>query len=132
MQSFLNKGNTFLHAIAIVYKKGYSFPEFVLTQKKPFLNMNDDLQEIIRANLIDLIVYAKKAPIESCELFSRLHLNFEHKAHILREFDNVKVDRTLNRCSIDENAFSPEKFKLGRPTPGEDNDYSGIHCSGKR
>lgn len=127
MLSFLNKGNKNLHAIAIVYKKGYGFPELALNQKKPFLNIDSDLQHLIKTNLVDLVVYARKAPFEDCELFTNLHEDYANKLYILREFDNSKKDRTLNRCSFSGKAFTPEKFKLGSPTPGTENDCKGTH-----
>ena len=35
-------------------------------------------------------------------------------------------DTSLNRCSARTTAFSPETFKLGNPTPGFENDCSGV------
>lgn len=132
MISFLsigNMANTHLHAIAVLYKKGYAFPELVITQEKAFLYINDNIQELIKENLIDLVVYTRKAPFETCEFFTRLHENFINKHYVLREFDNNKKnkDRSLNRCADDGKAFTPERFKLGSPTPGRENDCSGIH-----
>lgn len=99
----------------------------VITKEKPFLIIDSKLQEIIRANLADLVVYTRKAPIDSCELFTSLHENFKNKLYVLREFDNSQKDRTLNRCSLYGKAFTPEKFKLGAPTPGRENDCNGPH-----
>lgn len=127
MFSFLNKGNNYIHALAIIYKKNYGFPEFVLTQKQVFLNIDSNLQEIIRENLVDLVVYTKKSSFDNCKLFTTLHQDYANKLYILREFDNSKKDRTLNRCSLDGKSFTPEKFKLGSPTPGADNDCTGPH-----
>lgn len=62
--------------------------------------------------------------------YTNLYNDYANKEYILREFDNNKgigKDRTLNRCSLDGNAFTPEKFKLGIPTPGNENDCSGPH-----
>lgn len=131
IQSFLNAGQKNLHAIALIYKKSYSFPELVINKKKPYLIINDKIKELIRNNIVDLIVYGRKAPYDNCVLFSNLCSDYAKKDYVLREFDNNKdnIDRTLNRCSLDTSAFTPEKFKLGTPTPGEENDCTGIHFS---
>lgn len=130
VMQFLNKGNVNLHAIAIVYKKGYSFPEFVLNKKNSFVNINSEIENLIKTNLVDLIVYGRKAPYDNCNLFINLCPVYGDKAYILREFDNNKgtgKDRTLNRCAIDARNFLPEHFKLGSATPGENNDCTGAH-----
>lgn len=127
LHSFFNKDNTHLHAIAIVYKKGYSFPELVINAKKPFIAINSDILELIKSNLIDLIVYGTKSSHDNCEIFTNLYNEYATKEYVLREFDNKNSDRTLNRCALDGNAFSPEKFKLGSPTPGGINDCNGPH-----
>lgn len=117
MLSFLNKRDSHLHAIAILYKKGNAFPEIQLSQKKSYLNIESDVKELIKAHLVDMVVYAKKAPFDSCDFFTNLHDEYANKPYVLREFDNSKNDRTLNRCSFDDNAFIPDKIKLGSPTP---------------
>lgn len=55
LSAFLNKASKHLHAIAIVYKKSYSFL---------YKNMNSEMQELIKSNLVDLIVYERKAPYD--------------------------------------------------------------------
>lgn len=127
---FFNKNNVDLHGIAVVYKKGYPFPELVLSSRKPLITINEDIQSLIKLNLVDLVVYGKKAPYDNCELFTNLCDDYANKQYILREFDNSEgkgKDRTLNRCSFDGIPFSPEKFKLGAPTPGGENDCSGAY-----
>lgn len=126
MQMFFNKNDVELHAIAVVYKKGYTFSELILNSKKPFINIDSDIEKVIKENLVDLVVYGGKVPFEKCALFSNLCNDYADKNYILREFDNNK-DRTLNRCSFDGIPFSPDKFKLGSPTPGGENDCTGGH-----
>lgn len=73
-------------------------------------------------------MYGRKAPYDNCEIFTNLYDEYTDKDYILKEFDNTKVgeiDLTLNRCSFDRSTFIPEKFKLGIPTPGTENDCSG-------
>lgn len=125
LQSFLNKDQAHLHAIVVVYKKGHSFPELVLSNRKPFIPIDDDILNVIKLNVIDLIVYARKSPFDNCELFVNICEDYANKRYILREFDNKNKDRTLSRCSYDGIAFTPEKFKLSEPTPAGDNDCSG-------
>lgn len=130
LSSFLNKGNKNIHAIALLYKESYAFQEIALTQKNPIIIVDDKLRELIKSNLIDLIVYARKAPYDNCDLLKNLCDEYANKEYILREFDNNNeqgMDRTLNRCSFDRSKFIPEKFKLGSPTPGADNDCSGVN-----
>lgn len=96
--------------------------------KKPFVIINSEITELIKSNLVDLVVYRTKAPYDNCQLFINLYNDYANKEYILREFDNNKGnrnDRTLNRCAFDGNAFAPEKFKLGSPTPGNANECSG-------
>lgn len=130
LSSFLNKGDKHIHAIALLYKKSNNFPELMLNAKKPFIIIDEKLQELIKSNLIDLIVYARKAPYENCHLFTNFVDEYDKKDYILREFDSHKepsIDRTLNRCAFDRSTFIPEKFKLGKPTPGDENDCSGVN-----
>lgn len=125
LNMFLNKGNRNVHAIAILYKKDYAFPEIVLNSKNPTLNIDDKMKDLIKAHLVDMIVYSKKAPYEHCKIFENLYEEYSDVAYILREFDNSKIDRTLNRCAFDNNPFTPNKFKLGKATPGVENDCTG-------
>lgn len=127
---FFNKASKNIHAIALLHKKSYSFPEIVLSAKKPYIIIDEKLQELIKTNLVDFIVYARKEPYDICNIFTGLYDEYAKKEYILREFDNQKeptIDRTLNRCVFGRNAFVPEKFKLGSATPGKENDCSGIN-----
>lgn len=130
INSFLNKGDKHIHAIALLYKNAYNFPEIVLTEKNTFINIDEKMQELIKSNLVDLVVYARKAPYDNCRIFTKMIDEYINKDYILREFDNNQksgIDRSLNRCSFDDTSFIPEKFKLGAPTPGEENDCTGAH-----
>lgn len=79
--SFFNKDNNHLYAIAIVYKKGYSFPDLVINAKKPFIVINSDIQDLIATNLVDFIVYGTKAPYDNCKLFVNLCSDYGKKLH---------------------------------------------------
>lgn len=129
LHSFFQKNSEHLHAIAILYKKGHAFPEQVINAKKPFISINNEIQELIKTNMVDFIVYASKSPYDNCKLFTYLHSDYAKKEYVLREIHNSKgsgKDRTLNRCALDGIPFCPEKFKLGSPTPGNEDDCTGV------
>lgn len=134
LNSFLNNGNKHIHAIALLFNESYTFPEIVISPENPFIIINDTLQELIKSNLVDFIVYAENDHFcHNCNnLFTNLYNEYANKEYILREFDNSnepEIDRTLNRCSVDRSTFSPANFKLGYSTPGEENDCSDVNFS---
>lgn len=90
LNTFLNRGNKDVHAIAILYKKDYTFPEFVLNSKNPTLNIDDKMKDLIKTHLVDMIVYSRKAPYEQCEIFTNLYEEYSKEPYILREFDNAQ------------------------------------------
>lgn len=127
---FLNTGaSKKLYAVAILYKEKDPLSQFVLTQKKPRIPLNPALKEIIKTNLVDLLVYGQKAPYDNCNLFLDLKPDYTNRKYVLREFDNKakSIDYSLNRCTIDTRGFVPEQFKLGRITPAAENDCTGAH-----
>lgn len=129
-QIFMMTGNRHLHAIALLYKNMNNFPEITLSMKNPYIVINDDLKDLIKNNLVDVVVYGRKAPYDNCVLFIDLYNDYANMEYILREFDNnvEGIDRTLNRCAVDSTeAFVPNQFKLGLPTPGSTNDCTGTH-----
>lgn len=129
-QMFTLNGNRHLHAIALLYRESYSFPELTLSMKNPYMVIDRKIKGLIADNLVDMVVYGRKTPYDDCVLFTSLYNDYANKNYILREFDNNKdgTDRTLNRCADDiPNALIPERFKLGKPTPGATNDCAGTH-----
>lgn len=48
------------------------------------------------------------------------------KRYVLRDI-SITTDFSLNRCAVETSAFVPDKFKLGMPTPGDENDCTGAH-----
>lgn len=74
-----------------------------------------------------MVVYERRAAFDQCELFSDLFPDYENRKYVLREIDDDDhdVDYTLNRCALETNGFVTEKFKLGKPTPADENDCSG-------
>lgn len=128
MDRFLKTGNKDLQAIAVLYSKG-SLPQFTISPSQTFITLNEELKNVIKDNIVDLIVYGRRAPYDSCELFLDLYPDYTNRKYVLREFDIAKKQReiTLNRCTLETCGFLPEKFKLGNPTPGGENDCSGTH-----
>lgn len=125
---FMLTGNRHLHAIALLYKYMESFSDLTLSKNKPYIIIDDTIKELIQKNLVDMVVYGRKAPYDNCALFTDLYNEYTNMEYILREFDNNQegLDRTLNRCAVDgTNGFVPDHFKLGAPTPGAINDCTG-------
>lgn len=81
--SFLIKDSKHIHAIALWYKSSYSFPEIALTSKTPSMVINEKLQETIKTNLIDFVVYARKQPYDNCHIFANLYHDYSKKEYIL-------------------------------------------------
>lgn len=129
LHTFFNRDESHLHGIALLYKQNHAFPQLVLNAKNPTTHVNSEIEQLIKSNLVDLVVYGRKSPYDNCKTFIKLYSDYDLKGFILREFDNNLLrnekDRTLNRCSLDRSTFIPEKFKLGSPTPGLENDCTG-------
>lgn len=128
-QQFMWTGSRHLHAIALLYKQSNNFPEIFINAKNPYMMVTDEIKDLIKNNLVDLVVYGRRAPYDNCALFSDLYDEYTTD-YVLREFDNTaqQQDRTLNRCTDNYiKAFVPNHFKLGLPTPGAANDCTGTN-----
>lgn len=126
MTNFLINENANLNAIGVLYKKNDAISTIQLEKNKNSIPLDDQLIEFLKENLIDLVIYSEKFGPDKCNIFEVLHAPFAQKKHVLREFD-LKQDLSLNRCTIETDGFIPEKFKLGKPTPGTENDCAGSH-----
>lgn len=131
LSSFLNNGNNGLNAIVLVYNKnGKPLQDLTLDEKRPFLKLNDHLISIIQENLVDMIVYARRASFDKCTIYERLVTQLAGRQYALREYDlkqDASSDFSLNRCTLSTEKIMPEAFKLGKTTPGLENDCAGIH-----
>lgn len=137
--SFLSKNNILsvtnfltsdkLSAIGLLYAEKNPFNDFKLSEKKTYLLIDNVIMDILKKNLVDLVVYGERAACDKCELFEIIHNDFSAKKYTLREFptNKEKKDISLNRCAIEGIGFIPEKFKIGVPTPGKRNDCTGPH-----
>lgn len=133
--NFVVNGIQELRAIGLLYDDNRlnPFDEIVLSRKQPFIRIDDKIVELFKQNLIDLVVYGEKSPCDKCSIIEKIHNEFAFKQYALREFPTNKIneDISLNRCAFEPNAFLPEKFKLGNPTPGKENDC-GFTCHKSR
>lgn len=130
LKFYVTGGIEHLGSIAIVYAKDNSFSNIVLNEKTPFIPVNSDIKNTIQDHLVDLLVYGKKAPFDKCGFFEDIYPGYENKKYVLREYDvidniEIPIDYTLNRCGVETEGFHPEKIKLGKATPAEENDCEG-------
>lgn len=131
MTNFLKTGSSRnLEAIAIIKTPEYDKRfQFTLTKKRNYILMTSELKQLLKTILVDLIVYGKRAPYDRCNFFEEIYPPYRNKKYVLREFDDVSggTDYSLNRCTFESDGFLPEKFRIGRLTPGSENDCSGTH-----
>lgn len=131
LSSFLANGNSALNAIVLVYNKDAKLlQDLDLTPSQSFLKLNDHLINLIQENLLDIVVYARRASFEKCTVYERLAQKLAGRQYALREYDvksDAPNDMSLNRCSLSTDSIVPEAFKLGLTTPGDENDCTGFH-----
>lgn len=125
--NFISNNN--FRAIGLLYDKNNPFKDFALTQTKTFIKINSNIIEQLKKNLVDLVIYTRDRQCNKCNLFEIIHEEFTSKQYTLREhpMSSDKNDISLNRCAVESIGFLPEKFKLGNPTPGSENDCGGPH-----
>lgn len=124
--NFLDNGIEDIYAIGLLYKKDDAMSSIQLQKNKNTIIIDEKLNVFLKNNLIDLLVYSEKCDRDRCNIFEELHPAFTKKKYTLREF-NFKNDISLNRCTIETDGFIPEKFRIGKPTPGFENDCSGVY-----
>lgn len=114
-----------VRAIGLLHdeRKNNPFDKFKLSKKQPSIKIDDEILEQLKEYLEDLVVYGESNSCSKCEIFEKIKNEFSQK-YILRDF-TMKTDITLNRCTVQSSGFLPERFKLGKPTPGEMNDCTG-------
>lgn len=128
MSNFLKNGRKRLNAIGLLYGYNNPFNEITIgdNNKEQFLRVNDDIKKILKDSLVDLVVYAKTCPFNRCNIYEEIHPNYVNRKYALREFPSpIENDITLNRCTIENEGFLPEKIKLGKRTPNAENDCTG-------
>lgn len=129
LSNFIINADKNLNAIVLLHdnEKLNPFELISLDKKKTYIRISDDIVELLKKYAIDLVVYGETTACDKCELFELIHNEFSNKQYTLREFstDVQRRDISLNRCAFESNGFLPEKFKIGSPTPGCENDCSG-------
>ncbi|MGI9555572.1 MAG: hypothetical protein ACR2M9_01810 [Cyanophyceae cyanobacterium] len=101
----------------------------------PHKKITQEMENLIKSHLHDIIVYSRRSVFNDCGFFKRLiTIPSEQKQFELtfpaREWDSIgHTDMSLNRCprspSDVRKKFLFTDWKLGKRTPGEENDCSG-------
>lgn len=126
LMNFIGNGNRNLKAIVLIYNKNHAFNEFTIKKGEPRIKITNDMKATIREYIVDMVVYGRQAQNDKCQLFEDIYPDFINRKYALREYDQEnKEDLSLNHCSLDGAAFAPEKFRLGKKTPGTENDCTG-------
>ena len=100
-----------------------NFPKFDLNKRTGVLEITEPLEKEIKKYLIDMVVWAKCAATDRCDIFERLVPSFGNKPYVLREMDSEGYpDRSLNICphnSEEEKRNFPRNYlMLGRQLQG--------------
>src|SRR3569832_2009497 len=122
--SFISKGNTYPHAIALLYSSD-GLPDIRLTEKKPVIKITPEILKLLSGAIVDIVIYGCRAIAEHCSVFEELYSALIGQKYLLREYDilsEIEHDYSLNRCTQETEPFLAKKFKLGRTTPGREND----------
>ena len=87
LTSFINNGNKFLNAIALLYNKdGTPLEKFTLTPKQPFIKLNEHLTLLIQNNLLDIVVYGRRATFEKCSYYEKIAHKLHGRKYALKEY----------------------------------------------
>ena len=89
---------------------------------------NERVQELIRGNLVDMVVVARKAPRNHCNFFESLKpatLVDPNFKVMLRDWDGPTTgynkDLSLSRCCGDKRPYDQECWRLSTPSAGSQN-----------
>ncbi len=131
LTDFLDDGGESPIGVALLFNK-LSGPlrQVALTEENPHLSLsNQYLLTKLEKNLMDLVVYDRNTPTDSCNIFEDLHADFWasiRAQYVLRQVNSdYRKGFTFNRCSVDTPGYLPESFKLGFPSPNRENDCMG-------
>lgn len=127
ISNFIVNGNKNINAIALLYGPHETFADIKLTKQINHIPLQGRVKALVQKHLVDLVVYSKMYDSNRCDIYEELCPEFVNRKYVLREFNAPDKDYTLNRCALESLGFRPEKFKIGRPTPGSDNDCDGAH-----
>jgi hypothetical protein len=93
------------------------------------------IELLLKENVVDLAVYSRRSPFNSCSFFKRLasFLGPSKEIKVATESDvENHVEVSVNRCpkadgTDDNDFFTFTEFKLGIPTPKQRNNCDGPH-----
>lgn len=98
LQFLQTGGRSHLKAIAVVYGQKNAFPTLNLSEKMAFIALNEEVKNLLKKHIVDLVVYGKNAPFDQCGLFEELYPEYKGKKYVLREYDTAD-DLMNTTCS---------------------------------
>ena len=120
LPDFIPDGDVVPYAVALIYSTGRESGSLKLklknrmTKQKPYISLDDaELIEQLRAALVDMVIYGRRAKTDGCSVFEDLFPAFAGQHYLLREYDTNNGDFSLNRCSYTTENFVPRSFQLG-------------------
>lgn len=132
----IESGNSFPIAVTLVKVKNPNIVrelfEIRLSRSKPLLNQTS--LAILSTMIMDMVVFARRAPFSRCEIFDFLLQSScanwnKSLPYIFREYDVPgNKDYSLNKCNYTRKFTDcPSQFEtmLGTPSPGCPNDCTG-------
>src|SRR6266853_2657443 len=93
------------------------------------LEINNNLETIIKNNIMDMFVFSNNAQVKSSNFFQRL-LQTDSTYKIGTELDTKHKDMSINRCPVPKNKDQKTflmftNFRVSKRTPREENDCTG-------
>lgn len=91
------------------------------------VRMDDEIKQLIKRTLCDMIVYGRNTQTNKCSIFEQLYEPLKNeRLYLLRDVNDANAaDSSLSRCSDLPSPFLFQYFKIGKPTPGTENDCAG-------
>lgn len=145
MKNFLQNGNEYIMGFILVKETirtngglnrlslDYSITPRQHVKLAVVKPIDSDLETIIKAHIVDLFIYARRAKLNSCGFFKRLIPSTN--GGILKVatewdadgYDDVSVNRCPSSSDANDIFFSFSHFKLGKPSPHMENHCTGPH-----
>jgi len=102
-------------------------------RNRGIIKVTPEMEAFIKDHMSDIIIYSRSV-FNNCQFFERIIGSFpnsgDYDLRPGREWDHIDhFDLSINRCpeyGEDKLPFLFTRFKLGRPSPGNQNDCSGV------
>lgn len=122
MSNFLNNGQNKLNAIALVYSDNPTALDVINLNNRNHLVLTDELIEIIKIHLVDMVVYSKLNDRDRCNIYDQLCPELVGRKYTLRELptqnpENSDLDITLNRCAEENRPFYQKNLGFAKKHP---------------